>query len=358
MEFQRLHEKATTTLTGRWLLVGGCLLGASCAGHPTSEEGGNPGGMPIHHLTSAEYNNTVAHLLGTTLRPADYFLPPRRRASTPTSACSRASRRCCSRGYDAAEDLAADAFADKARRAKILICEPASAKRHRLPAPHHRHVRPARLPPSARSYGVEPLREEVQRGAGRPQHDARAGGAAPRPHPAHVSEFPHAHRARQGLGVHRAAPSIATSSPRASPTSSGARCPTRRSSISPRTTGSTPRERSRRRSTACWPIQEQRLLRQLLRPVAGDAPARQPSRRHCAVPGVERRDPAGDDRSDQRVPDRVHLGDAAVVRVPLRAPPRERRRSSRSTRRDPDNGREGSSPSPPSLPSSSLPERT
>lgn len=128
MVSQLLHRKATMYLAGRWLVVGGCLFGASCVGHP-SGDGGNPGGMPVHHLTSAEYNNTVAHLLGTSLRPADFF--PSAAATgfdANVGVLSGISQVLLQGYYDAAKDLAADAFADDARRAKILVCEPTSSK--------------------------------------------------------------------------------------------------------------------------------------------------------------------------------------------------------------------------------------
>lgn len=126
MDLRRLHEKAASSRAGWWLVLGGCLLGASCAGHPS---GDNLGGMPIHHLTSAEYNNTVAHLLGTKLRPADFF--PSAAATgfdANVGVLSGVSQVLLQGYYDAARDLAADAFANDAQRARILICEPESTK--------------------------------------------------------------------------------------------------------------------------------------------------------------------------------------------------------------------------------------
>ena len=113
-------------------MVGGCLFGASCVGHLSgSEDGevisGNPGGMPVHHLTSAEYNNTVAHLLGTSLRPADYF--PSAAATgfdANVGVLSGVSQVLLQGYYDAAKELSAEAFANDAQRARILVCEPAS----------------------------------------------------------------------------------------------------------------------------------------------------------------------------------------------------------------------------------------
>ncbi len=83
--------------------------------------------MPVHHLTSAEYNNTVAHLLGTSLRPADFF--PSAAATgfeANVGVLSGISQVLLQGYYEAARDLAADAFKSADQRAKILICEPAS----------------------------------------------------------------------------------------------------------------------------------------------------------------------------------------------------------------------------------------
>lgn len=121
----------------RWLGVLGCLVGASCTGH-IGENGGNSGpgdpaaaintgGMPVHHLTNAEYNLTVAHLLGTSLQPADFF--PAAAATgfdVNVGVLAGISQVALQGYYDAAKDLAADAFANPAQRAMILTCEPAS----------------------------------------------------------------------------------------------------------------------------------------------------------------------------------------------------------------------------------------
>ncbi|WP_437947926.1 DUF1587 domain-containing protein [Sorangium sp. So ce296] len=69
------RDRATMSLRRA---ASGCLVGLSCAGLVGC--GGDPerapavsGGMPLHRMTAAEYNTTVAHLLGTSLRPADGF---------------------------------------------------------------------------------------------------------------------------------------------------------------------------------------------------------------------------------------------------------------------------------------------
>jgi hypothetical protein len=132
MESDPLHARAPISVAGRWLVVSGCLFGASCVGHLDGPDDavidGNPGGMPVHHLTSAEYDNTVAHLLGTTLKPADFF--PSAAATgfdANVGVLSGVSQVLVQGYYDAARDLAADAFANAALRARILICEPPTA---------------------------------------------------------------------------------------------------------------------------------------------------------------------------------------------------------------------------------------
>lgn len=120
---------------GVWLAAGGCLLAFSCTGTLGPGDGteeasgrGSPGGMPLHHVTTPEYNNTVAHLLGTSLRPADSF--PAAGATgfdANIGVLSSLSQVLVQGYYDAARKLAADAFANEAQRAEILICDPAAS---------------------------------------------------------------------------------------------------------------------------------------------------------------------------------------------------------------------------------------
>ncbi|WP_437939491.1 DUF1592 domain-containing protein [Sorangium sp. So ce341] len=122
-----------------WLAAGGCLLSISCTGTLGSD--GDPGqgdgapeqdadiavdGMPLHHMTASEYNSTVAHLLGTRLRPADGFPAFGAKGfDANVSALSNLSQVLVQGYYDAARDLAEDAFSNEAQRAKILVCDPA-----------------------------------------------------------------------------------------------------------------------------------------------------------------------------------------------------------------------------------------
>ncbi|WP_437678825.1 DUF1592 domain-containing protein [Sorangium sp. So ce131] len=117
-----------------WLAAGGCLLGISCTGilgnqdDPEEDASVAPGGMPLHHMTASEYNNTVAHLLGTRLRPADGFPASGAKGfDASVSALSSLSQVLVQGYYDAAKELAADAFSNEAQRAAILVCDPAEA---------------------------------------------------------------------------------------------------------------------------------------------------------------------------------------------------------------------------------------
>ncbi|WP_437501715.1 DUF1592 domain-containing protein [Sorangium sp. So ce1099] len=77
-------------------------------------------------MTASEYNSTVAHLLGTSLRPADGFPAFGAKGfDANVSALSNLSQVLVQGYYDAARDLAEDAFANEAQRAKILVCDPA-----------------------------------------------------------------------------------------------------------------------------------------------------------------------------------------------------------------------------------------
>ncbi|XXX81777.1 DUF1592 domain-containing protein [Sorangium sp. So ce134] len=128
MTFRRDHDTSRLRRA-----ASGWLLGLSCAG--VLGCGGDPeqaaavaGGMPLHRMTAAEYNTTVAHLLGTSLRPADSFPASGAKGfDANASALSSLSQVLVQGYYDAARRLAADAFSNEAQRAKILVCDPAAA---------------------------------------------------------------------------------------------------------------------------------------------------------------------------------------------------------------------------------------
>jgi len=88
----------------------------------------DPGWVPVHRLTNTEYNNTVGDLLGTALKPADFF-----QAQTgtgfdtnagPLSGITAANAQAY---FDAAKALVDDVFKNPALKAKVVTCTPASA---------------------------------------------------------------------------------------------------------------------------------------------------------------------------------------------------------------------------------------
>lgn len=87
-----------------------------------------PGRLPIHHLTATEYNTTVAELLHTNARPADYF--PASGSSefdTNVGVLTSLSPVLVQGYYGAAKDLSAALLADPAALSGVLDCDPASA---------------------------------------------------------------------------------------------------------------------------------------------------------------------------------------------------------------------------------------
>ncbi len=88
----------------------------------------DPGYVPVHRLTNSEYNNGVGDLLGTALRPADYF-----QAQTGTGFDNNAgpltgiTAANASAYFDAAKAIVDDVFANAALKAKVVSCQPAAA---------------------------------------------------------------------------------------------------------------------------------------------------------------------------------------------------------------------------------------
>lgn len=88
----------------------------------------DPGWVPVHRLTNGEYNNSVGDLLGTALRPADFF-----QAQTgsgfdnnagPLTGITSAN---ATAYFDAAKALVDDLLKNPAAKAKLLTCMPAAA---------------------------------------------------------------------------------------------------------------------------------------------------------------------------------------------------------------------------------------
>lgn len=87
----------------------------------------DPGHVPVHRLSNAEYNHSVTDLLGTGLRPADAFpqvdsVPFENEASALTDI----SEFHAAHYFDAARALAEETFADPALKAQLLTCTPAA----------------------------------------------------------------------------------------------------------------------------------------------------------------------------------------------------------------------------------------
>lgn len=88
----------------------------------------DPGYVPVHRLTNGEYNNTVADLLGTSLRPADFFQAQSATGfgnnAAPLTGFTAAN---ATAYFEAARELADDVLKNPALKAKVLTCAPAAA---------------------------------------------------------------------------------------------------------------------------------------------------------------------------------------------------------------------------------------
>jgi hypothetical protein len=88
----------------------------------------DPGYVPVHRLINSEYNNTVADLLGTSLRPADFFQAQSATGfgnnAAPLTGITAAN---VTAYFEAAKALVADVLANPALKAKVLTCTPAAA---------------------------------------------------------------------------------------------------------------------------------------------------------------------------------------------------------------------------------------
>ncbi len=88
----------------------------------------DPGHVPVHRLTNTEYNNSVGDLLGTALKPADFF-----QAQTGTGFDNNAGPLTSITAanamayFEAAKALADDVFGNAALKAKVVTCTPAAA---------------------------------------------------------------------------------------------------------------------------------------------------------------------------------------------------------------------------------------
>jgi hypothetical protein len=92
---------------------------------PNAPLNGDVGTVGIHQLSAREYNNTLRDLLGTALRPGDAFQTYQAAGFDTLAAAGVMNSRKVADYFDAAAELARDAFSDPARLAAIVTCQPA-----------------------------------------------------------------------------------------------------------------------------------------------------------------------------------------------------------------------------------------
>ena len=88
---------------------------------------GDVGTIPIHQVSAREYNNTVRDLLGTSSKPGEAFQSFEAAGFDTLAAAGVMNSRKVADYFSAAGTLASEAFADPARRASIVTCQPAAA---------------------------------------------------------------------------------------------------------------------------------------------------------------------------------------------------------------------------------------
>lgn len=93
---------------------------------PGPQANGDVGSIAIHQLSAREYDNTMRDLLGTSLSPGSGFQSFEAAGFDTLAAAGVMNPRKVADYFDAASTLADDLFADAARRATIVTCEPAA----------------------------------------------------------------------------------------------------------------------------------------------------------------------------------------------------------------------------------------
>ena len=136
--FRRDHKVAQVTVAG--VALAGVLsctgsIGPTGSGDPAADKPPvgydlatlDPGYVPVHRLTNAEYNNSVGDLLGTTLRPADFFQAQTGTGFENTAGPLTSITSAHALAYfDAAKVLADDVFANPTLKAKVVTCAAAA----------------------------------------------------------------------------------------------------------------------------------------------------------------------------------------------------------------------------------------
>ena len=126
---RRLSLPLTVVLLGGLTVGGGCAVESPAASGARQSDGADAGSevpsddvlIParIRRLSNAEYNGSVAALLGTRLRPADSFAPDARQAGFTVNESQRVDSVLAKQLFDAAEQVAADA---RGRLGEIAPC--------------------------------------------------------------------------------------------------------------------------------------------------------------------------------------------------------------------------------------------
>jgi hypothetical protein len=99
---------------------------AGTAPGPGLQASGDVGSIAIHQLSAREYDNTVRDLLGTSLTPGSGFQSFEAAGFDTLAAAGVMNPRKVADYFSAASTLADDLFADAARRATVVTCEPAA----------------------------------------------------------------------------------------------------------------------------------------------------------------------------------------------------------------------------------------
>ncbi len=102
-------------------------ISGSGGGTQTQVGGLDVGAIPLHQLSSREYDNTVRDLLGTELRPGSRFQSYQAAGFDTLAAAGVMNSRKVSDYFAAASELASDLLLDPVRRASVVTCEPVAA---------------------------------------------------------------------------------------------------------------------------------------------------------------------------------------------------------------------------------------
>jgi len=106
--------------------AGAAGAGGSATTTPGPQPTGDVGTIGIHQVSAREYNNTVVDLLGTSLKPGTGFQSFEAAGFDTLAAAGVMNSRKVADYFSAAGTLADELFADAARSAPVVTCQPAS----------------------------------------------------------------------------------------------------------------------------------------------------------------------------------------------------------------------------------------